>query len=888
MTEQSTNEKKTEQKITDQIKKEQKAESDMDCVLSKRYGAESTDKIRERAKKLLLFFGFLISSWFISSSEGLFSTYPFGIVLISAAWWQYIPVCLGAFIAYLFGDIGGGYLFAYLTIVAIRLVMMLSPMPAASRELEPIKECTDENTQGLLEDKAKKSQGIVDFILSAYNILRDARTLRKKEECKQRDTFCMLFASVGGFVAGLFLLISTEFSFYSLYGCIFMTLFCPVVAYLLSGCMRRGGDVSNLRLNVGIMTLLVLLIMSTKERLFFGMMLMPIIAIAGVLFASDRKGVAAGVTAGALIGFAFDLKYMPLFLICAITYCMLERIKKSAAIAGVCAAVVLYCYYLGGMDGVISMLTPMLFGVPAFLIAERLVDFIDPKIRKAQRGHNMYFAEAVIEKDKNMAVRGRVHALSDAFSSLSKTFYELSDVFHRPDALHLRDITDEGFSSVCRGCRNKEVCYGSYYNRILDSNAKITSSLHTKGYVKSEDVDGMANWCIRCDRVILKVNELCTRYTEELIKNQNVDAFASNYEDVNAVLLDAISSDDGEYECDTEAGDKIFEYLSNLGFELRGVVVCGRRCKRVTVRGVLMSEKVNGERAESICECVSNIVGEQMSGPIFEVSNDGTDMIFSSKPKYKVVCSYTRTAAFEGLVPVENTEKDGVLDKKEEVNPFLESANEKRDELCGDVVSAFITENSYFYSMICDGMGSGRDAALCAGICSSFAEKMLFAGNRADITLRMLNNFLRSENSDNGKECSVAIDLFELDLMRGVASFIKSGAVPTYILRREKVYKVSSRTMPIGIIKAPDIKISKLDIESGDVVVMMSDGCTQDEDCAWLTKLLCELGVSGAIPDENIEEFAESLRDKILYTAKTEAYEKNINDDISVGVIVVV
>ena len=29
---------------------------------------------------------------------------------------------------------------------------------------------------------------------------------------------------------------------------------------------------------------------------------------------------------------------------------------------------------------------------------------------------DMYFAEAVIERDKNLAVRGSIHALSDAFS----------------------------------------------------------------------------------------------------------------------------------------------------------------------------------------------------------------------------------------------------------------------------------------------------------------------------------------------------------------------------------------------------------------------------------------------------------------------------------------
>ena len=873
--------------MTRQTNSEEKSQRVGRSVLEARYGAESTEKIRGRAKKLMIFTGFFLSSLLIASKEGLFGTYPFGIALISAAWWQYAPVGGGILLSYLLGELGSGYLFAYITVMAVRLIMMLSPMPSASRELDVADENRDgETVRDAIEGETKENEGIWGFLLSAYNILRDERSLNKREESRQRDVFCALVAAVGGFVAGLFLLISNDFSFYSFYGCLYMTLFCPIIAYALSGCMRRADEISNLRLNVGVIALMTLLTVSVVDRQLFGMMLSPIIATATVLFASDRKGVVSGVTAGIIVGLALDVRYMPLLLICAISYCMLVKIKKSAAVAGVCAAIVLYCYYLGGTDGIVSMLTPMLFGVPVFLVVERFISFIDPKMRRVERGFNMYFTEAVIEKDKNIAVRSRVHALSDAFSSLSKTFYELSDIFHRPDALHLRDITDEALSSVCAGCRNRETCYGSYYNRILEANSKITSALHTKGYARIDDVEGMDKWCIREERILQRANDLCRGYTEELIKNQNVNAFATNYEDVNAVLLDAISSDDGEYECDTAASEKIFEYLSSRGFELRGVVVCGKRCKRVTVRGVLMSDKVSGERAESICKSVSDIVGEEMSGPIFEVSNDGTDMIFSSRPRYKVICSQGRRAAFEGLVPVGDI--DANEGERERVNPFDESEKEKRDELCGDVVGAFITGNSYFYSMICDGMGSGRDAALCAGICSSFAEKMLFAGNRADITLRMLNNFLRSENSDNGKECSVAVDLFELDLMRGVASFVKSGAVPTYILRGGKVYKVSSRTMPIGIIKTPDIKISKLDMESGDVIVMMSDGCAQNEDCIWLTRLLCETELSGDGYKENGEGIAESLRDKILYTAKKECEKKNLSDDISVSVIIVI
>lgn len=851
-------------------------------LLEKRYGDDSAQKIRDRAGRLSIFASLLLSAIFIAKRVGAFETYPFGIALVAAASGQYIPIFAGAVIGYIVSDMGRGYLFAYIAVALVRWVMRFAPMPNASRELKIVDNDVENNEpRDAIEGEVKKEKGILNIIASLFGIDGDKRDNARKENSRLMDIQCMLFSAVGGFVAGFFDLVENDFSFYSLYGLLFMTFVCPVMSYFLIGALRQRNISGEIRFNVGVCALIILCAFAIDEAMFFGMMILPIFCVASSLFVAERRGVVSGCTVALIVGLILNPLYMPLLILAVICYCMLEKIKKSVALASVCGIIVLYCYYLGSTDGIVNMLTPMLFGVPVFLVVERLLSFIDPQKKEKRVKCDVYFTEAIIEKDKNMAVRGKIYALSDAFASLSKTFYELSDIFHRPDALHLRDITDEAFNSVCQGCRNKEVCYGSGYNKILEANAKITSALHTKGCVKKEDVDF---GCIRFERILKEVNALCSKYTEELIKNQKVHAFASNYEDVNAVLLDAINSDDGEYECDTDTGERIFEYLSSLGFEIRGVVLCGKRSKRVTVRGLRMSDNTSGEKADSILRGVSDIVGEEMTGPVFEIGNDGTDMIFTSKPRYSVICSHARRAAFEGLSVTHDSNGEELI----MLDPFDDSVIEKRDELCGDVTSAFLTDNSYFYSMICDGMGSGKDAALCAGICSSFAQKMLFAGNRADITLRMLNNFLRSENCDNGKECSVAIDLFELDLMRGTASFIKSGAVPTYILREGKVYKVSSRTMPIGIIKVPDIKISKLDMQKGDIVVMISDGCIEDgEECLWLTRMLCEFKIQDNF-FENGDKIAESLRDSILLGARNERENKDISDDISVSVTIII
>ena len=116
-------------------------------------------------------------------------------------------------------------------------------------------------------------------------------------------------------------------------------------------------------------------------------------------------------------------------------------------------------------------------------------------------------------------------------------------------------------------------------------------------------------------------------------------------------------------------------------------------------------------------------------------------------------------------------------------------------------------------------MGSGREAALTARICTVFLEKMLTAGNRKETALRLLNSFVRAK----GIECSATVDLMELDLITGRAGFIKSGAAPSYVRRDGNLFKLQSKTVPIGIMRALDAEQLCFDVEAGDVSIMLSD-----------------------------------------------------------------
>jgi stage II sporulation protein E len=167
---------------------------------------------------------------------------------------------------------------------------------------------------------------------------------------------------------------------------------------------------------------------------------------------------------------------------------------------------------------------------------------------------------------------------------------------------------------------------------------------------------------------------------------------------------------------------------------------------------------------------------------------------------------------------------------------YAQCCEAKDDEAVnGDTVCFFDTDKQYFYTVIADGMGSGKTAAATSRLSCVFLEKMLSAGTPKSICIEMLNNLLLSKND----ETFSGIDLLEIDKLCGKAYFIKAGAAPSFILRKSRLYKICSETPPVGIIPTFSAESTRFALEKGDIIFMVSDGVMQsDSDAEWLSSLI--------------------------------------------------
>lgn len=120
-----------------------------------------------------------------------------------------------------------------------------------------------------------------------------------------------------------------------------------------------------------------------------------------------------------------------------------------------------------------------------------------------------------------------------------------------------------------------------------------------------------------------------------------------------------------------------------------------------------------------------------------------------------------------------------------------------------------------------DGMGSGEEAFKESRMVVEMLEELLEAGFPARTAIEMMNTALVIGREEVRFS---TIDVSMFDLYSGTCEFIKAGASATFLKRGEEIEKITSTTLPIGVLQDIEIETQFRRLESGDYVVMVTDG----------------------------------------------------------------
>ena len=138
----------------------------------------------------------------------------------------------------------------------------------------------------------------------------------------------------------------------------------------------------------------------------------------------------------------------------------------------------------------------------------------------------------------------------------------------------------------------------------------------------------------------------------------------------------------------------------------------------------------------------------------------------------------------------------------------------------GDTHSFIKLDSSRFMLALCDGMGSGEKAEKISETAIGLVENFFRAGFDGSAALASVNKFL-SLNSDEGFS---ALDIAVVDLDSAKADIIKLSTPATYIKKKDVVRKVDGGGLPLGAVDSVSPSVTTVDLASGDMLVMASDG----------------------------------------------------------------
>ena len=158
------------------------------------------------------------------------------------------------------------------------------------------------------------------------------------------------------------------------------------------------------------------------------------------------------------------------------------------------------------------------------------------------------------------------------------------------------------------------------------------------------------------------------------------------------------------------------------------------------------------------------------------------------------------------------------------------SMRKEREKYCGDRGVSFLASDGSYYVLLCDGMGTGEEAAKLSSYAVRLLEKLLRTGLSPESAMALFNGNMTLRGSGTFS----TVDLLRLDLHSGMAYLYKWGAAPSFWRDGERLCKIGTPTPPpgVGLGERGLPEKFKLSMKEKQFLILISDGayCEETED----------------------------------------------------------
>lgn len=740
----------------------------------------------------------------------VFGAFPLGIAFLCAARRRLAPCILGLLFGCAFlSDVGAIYALVYIAIFCFRI---FASAPVEKRRVFPICEHYFEEAVSLRIALSV----FFSFLLSLYQILLGgidkASLFFVSATLLLTPVFCLLFMGMT----------ESNLGVDELFGL---------------GKRKRNvwGRVSPFYAQISLLSYISLLVFSLNKISMFGVSFGLAFLTLSTFFVSKRFGALRGCLTGLVASLSLSIVYAPSFALLGLVSGILWQLGSFYALILGAASAIGWASYIGGLGGFIYL-------SPALSAATLLFFPLFSKIRSEGEREQAEMKERKIKEQTESAVStdygaDRIKRLSRSFSELSETFSKMSRSVGAPTREDYFSVCKSACADFCPSCARCNKCWEEGDKEAYFAFSELSSVLERKGDFRHLRVsDSLFSKCPNMKKILYSVSDSLAEENRKRHRSNKNDLIAIDYAMISRLLESISDAEKSEGEQDVALCDALAKACDEKKLSVDRIAAYGKRRKRIA----LSSRNIEGLR-KALPELhgkFEKIVGCALSPFELERTSEALTARTYAIRSFDVEFASATLASGTG-------------------------------EISGDRQKCFFSRDEYFYSVISDGMGSGEEAAESAEISVTFLEQMLKVGVSKTLSLKMLNNLLRLREN----ECSATVDLFEFDLLYGRTTFIKSGAALSYVKRGEDVFRIRSRTAPLGIMKKLDAEKTDFEIADGDVIIMLSDGVSgEGDDNGWLLALL----------SKERDDSLDSLAKEILAVREK---DKENDDDMTVAVI---
>ena len=437
----------------------------------------------------------------------------------------------------------------------------------------------------------------------------------------------------------------------------------------------------------------------------------------------------------------------------------------------------------------------------------------------------------------------RLEQAAQSLSSLAETVNDVYEALpHRRE--DFRWVIDNTHDTLCFNCGRRETCWKQEYAATMEGMEALRPLLESNGGLEASQLPGQLSRCIHPAALCAAANRSFALYRSRKEARIHSEAMRTALTEQYSAVAEALGvlSEQLSRPGDPEPykTGRVADLFASLGSPPQECTVTLDDLGRVHAAVTLPRTRFSAQELTALAGEVGRICRTALETPQVLSCKGLTTLLFSEKPALRAVFGMAGAAA--------------------------------RGSISGDAVQQFSSPTTA-QMILCDGMGTGRPAAVDGNLAAELTARLLKAGFTAELTARLVNVALALKSED---ESGATLDLVSVDLYTGTTRLFKAGAAPGFLVHGGRVRTVGDASLPVGILGGVNGQSRVVHLTAGDYVVLVSDGLLVDGS-AWVAKQL-ELSAAAGDPPEQIAK-------TLVETARVRAQRTGRPDDITAAVL---